>query len=333
MSTLKADAVTSQSTNGDLTISGNGTGVPDIEAGFKVGGTVGVPISGLQVGTDGELITWDASGDPAAVAVGTATHVLTSNGAGAAPTFQAGAGGYSSVSTKTGNYTVVAGDNGALIKMNGEYDFSITAVATLGISFSVSLMNISSAPITVTIDPNASETVNGYTTLEMLAGEVGILYCDGTQLFFSSLNFDAVKPQFHATHGLNSNVIGGGGHIDPIPYNSERFDIGANYDTSTYKFTAPVDGTYSIGVLEGYQGLTTGVTYFYLYINASNINPTVLELSGAIATGNRLYATETILIDMDKADTVYTYTGASGTTNVVDMQKGNFWGHLVSRGL
>ena len=43
----------------------------------------------LKAGTDGELITWDASGNPAAVAVGTATHVLTSGGAGVAPTFQA----------------------------------------------------------------------------------------------------------------------------------------------------------------------------------------------------------------------------------------------------
>ena len=93
MSTLKADTVTTKSDNTDLTITGGGTGVPNLEAGFKVGGTAGVPISGLQVGTDGELITWDASGDPATVAVGTATHILTSNGAGAAPTFQAAAGG------------------------------------------------------------------------------------------------------------------------------------------------------------------------------------------------------------------------------------------------
>jgi hypothetical protein len=39
------------------------------------------------------LITWDASGNPATVAVGTSGHVLTSNGAGAAPTFQAAGGG------------------------------------------------------------------------------------------------------------------------------------------------------------------------------------------------------------------------------------------------
>jgi hypothetical protein len=49
-----------------------------------------VNLAQLASGTDGELFTWDTSGDPAKVAVGTATHVLTSNGAGAAPTFQAG---------------------------------------------------------------------------------------------------------------------------------------------------------------------------------------------------------------------------------------------------
>jgi len=43
----------------------------------------------LANGTDGELITWDASGVIAAVATGTSGQVLTSNGAGTAPTFQA----------------------------------------------------------------------------------------------------------------------------------------------------------------------------------------------------------------------------------------------------
>ena len=43
--------------------------------------------------TAGNLITGDASGDPAAVATGNSGQVLTSNGAGAAPTFQAAAGG------------------------------------------------------------------------------------------------------------------------------------------------------------------------------------------------------------------------------------------------
>lgn len=52
-----------------------------------------VTLAKMAAGTAGNLITYDASGNPAAVATGTATHVLTSNGAGAAPTFQAAGGG------------------------------------------------------------------------------------------------------------------------------------------------------------------------------------------------------------------------------------------------
>jgi len=40
-------------------------------------------------GTDGQLFTWDSSAVIATVPTGTATQVLTSNGAGAEPTFQA----------------------------------------------------------------------------------------------------------------------------------------------------------------------------------------------------------------------------------------------------
>jgi hypothetical protein len=111
MSTIKADTVTTKSDNTDLTLTGGGTGVPNLEAGFKVGGTAGVPTASIQddavtlaklaAGTDGELITWDASGNPATVAVGTATHVLTSNGAGAAPTFQAGGGAWNTLASGT----------------------------------------------------------------------------------------------------------------------------------------------------------------------------------------------------------------------------------------
>ena len=58
-----------------------------------------VTLAKMAGGTDGNLITYDASGDPAYVATGTATHVLTSNGAGAAPTFQAApAGGLTAAS-------------------------------------------------------------------------------------------------------------------------------------------------------------------------------------------------------------------------------------------
>ena len=51
-----------------------------------------VNLAKMAAGTAGNLISYDASGDPVAVATGTATHVLTSNGAGLPPTFQVAAG-------------------------------------------------------------------------------------------------------------------------------------------------------------------------------------------------------------------------------------------------
>jgi len=51
-----------------------------------------VTLDKMAPGTDGNLITYDASGNPAAVATGSAGQVLTSAGAGAPPTFAAAGG-------------------------------------------------------------------------------------------------------------------------------------------------------------------------------------------------------------------------------------------------
>ena len=46
-----------------------------------------ISLTELKAGTDGEIISWDASGNPVAIAVGTAGHFLKSAGAGAQPAF------------------------------------------------------------------------------------------------------------------------------------------------------------------------------------------------------------------------------------------------------
>ena len=50
-----------------------------------------VTLAKMAGGTDGNLITYDASGDPAYVTTGTSGQVLTSGGVGVAPTFQTAA--------------------------------------------------------------------------------------------------------------------------------------------------------------------------------------------------------------------------------------------------
>jgi len=82
-SSLTAGTVTTNANlTGVVTSSGNATAIAD----------KALAIAKLADGTDGELITWNASGVIAAVAAGSADEVLTSNGSGAAPTFQAAGG-------------------------------------------------------------------------------------------------------------------------------------------------------------------------------------------------------------------------------------------------
>jgi len=66
----------------------------------------------LQTGTDGQIISWDASGDPVAVGPGTDGQVLTSAGAGAPPVFEDAAGGGEDGLTNNSNTTwmVVSSD-------------------------------------------------------------------------------------------------------------------------------------------------------------------------------------------------------------------------------
>lgn len=110
------------------TISSSASGAGSVTEINTAGGLTGGPITGsgtisiaadgvsldkMAAGIDGNLISYDINGDPAAVATGSSGEVLTSNGAGAAPTFQAtsAGGGLQSmqVFTSGGTWTKPAG--------------------------------------------------------------------------------------------------------------------------------------------------------------------------------------------------------------------------------
>ena len=69
-----------------ITISGSGI----VEANLADNA---VTLAKMASGTDGEILTYDASGNPVAVSVGTDGQVLTSTGAGSPPAFETAAAG------------------------------------------------------------------------------------------------------------------------------------------------------------------------------------------------------------------------------------------------
>jgi|TARA_R110000824_G_scaffold175696_2_gene354428 hypothetical protein len=112
MSTLTVDTVTSSTADSDLSLDGNGTGVVDLGAGYKVGGTVD-PLSGVAPGTNGNLLTSNGSAwTSAAAAAGGAWAVLSSG------TFSAASNLNITGLTKTTQIwlTDVVGSGGAVVR-------------------------------------------------------------------------------------------------------------------------------------------------------------------------------------------------------------------------
>lgn len=99
------------------------------------------------------------------------------------------AGAFARVQSKTGSYTVVANDNSTLIRATGALTLNLTAAATLGNKHFFSAYAHAGD---ITIDPNASETVNDATTLVVPLGYLAIVWCDGAS-FYAGV-FSAVPP-------------------------------------------------------------------------------------------------------------------------------------------
>tara|TARA_B100000287_G_C20516826_1_gene735312 strand:+ start:158 stop:853 length:696 start_codon:yes stop_codon:yes gene_type:complete len=102
-----------------------------------------LPLAMMADGTDGNLITYDASGNPAAVSTGNSTQVLTSAGAGAPPTFADAASGWSFVEkvTASSSSTVDIGDSTNVVAgfdyiiRCDDMDTSADQTNTLGLRF------------------------------------------------------------------------------------------------------------------------------------------------------------------------------------------------------
>ena len=102
MSTLKVDTVDTRTGSGNITFSRPTVlqagdivtaDIADVNVTTAKVADNAITLAKMAGGTDGQIITYDASGDPVAVGPGTDGQVLTSTGAGSPPAFEA-AGGF-----------------------------------------------------------------------------------------------------------------------------------------------------------------------------------------------------------------------------------------------
>ena len=143
-----------------------------------VANPIAIYAGGLSVTSQatGDVIVASSSTQLGRVAPGTSGNVLTSTGsawASAAP------GGGLDVLAKTGTYTVATGD-GSNVVVLCTGTFTVTLYAASGNSGNViQVKNVSTG--TITVDANASETIDGATTQTISARYTSLsMVCDGT---------------------------------------------------------------------------------------------------------------------------------------------------------
>ncbi|TBH34699.1 hypothetical protein ELG66_01575 [Rhizobium leguminosarum] len=91
---------------------------------------------------------------------------------------------------KAGNYTAVANDNNATHRYTASATVTLTAAATLGLSWHYTIVADGG---NVTIDPDGAETINGATTYLVAKGTSATIICDGTAFYV------AIKPHVWET--------------------------------------------------------------------------------------------------------------------------------------
>lgn len=157
-----------------------------------VGVSATIDVVDLSNGTDGELITWNSSGVAATVAAGTATHVLTSNGVGTAPTFQAIAAGgdVSKVGTPVNDQLGVWTGDGTIEGVAGlTYDgVNLTASGTITGSVTG---NAGTVTTIAGLAPDTATTAAAQPNITSLGTIAALVTTDAT--VNESIGFDAIN--------------------------------------------------------------------------------------------------------------------------------------------
>ena len=300
-----------------------------------------VTLAKMAGGTDGQIITYDASGDPVAVGPGTDGQVLTSTGAGSPPAFEALPAG-TTINNNADNRVITG--SGTANTLNGE--------STLTYS-SNTLLSTSDNFVIKSIDTNASNSENyiqfnaGYITYDSDASDATgysghYFQADGAeklringsgQLIFDAdtntylarpaadtfafttggtermrIDADGIvtkpnQPSFSAYSTGNWTHGSDTGYLNLDHITTELFDNGGNYNTSTGVFTAPVAGKYFF-------------TLTYAYINTSGYLVIYLQ-KGVSGTYNEYGAMDVWVPQQSSA-----YQG-SPIMGVIDLAAGN----------
>ena len=139
------------------------------------------------------------------------------------------------------------------------------------------------------------------------------------------------QPAFLAKlNGQQSNLTNDG-NLQIVEFDYEPFDQGADFNTSTYTFTAPVTGKYFFSVQLFLETVDTGATYYSTRIITSNRTYESAFEPAFITDLARHTVQMSVLADMDASDTVSVQILQVSGTSQTDINSDNstFSGYLA----
>jgi len=134
-----------------------------------------------------------------------------------------------------------------------------------------------------------------------------------------------LQPAFRATLSADASNITGNNAAYTVAFNTEAFDQNADYDNTTYTFTAPVAGIYMFVVDLFSYGHSTGTSYdLQLQTSASSGIQTLQRFSPlSINSGTNLCTSSVAIVSLTASSTVkvvFTVNGQGAKT--VSIQSG-----------
>ena len=120
-----------------------------------------------------------------------------------------------------------------------------------------------------------------------------------------------------------------------VKLGTEIFDLNADFNTSTFTFTAPVTGKYLLTFSATLANVDTNATLIAIYIDTSNrdyADSNTFGINGYSADEPRVEVSQTVVADMDASDTAkVTVRQFEGTAQMdVTDDTCHFSGYLVA---
>jgi hypothetical protein len=128
-----------------------------------------------------------------------------------------------------------------------------------------------------------------------------------------------LQPCFLSYSDTQQTDVTGDGSAPTVAFNAEVFDKGADFNTGTYTFTAPITGKYSLSTLIRCQGIDSTHEYMVITLVTSNANYQTLVPVNSAASITQVIGVSMAAVDMDANDTAYVVAEVGVGNKVVDI--------------